>query len=327
MMSIKHFFASANTGIGFVNLFSNINNDGFTYVIKGGSGTGKSSLMKKVGEHFFKLGFDIEFFHCSTDMNSLDGVRICEKNISIVDGTAPHVFEVSLPGINGKILDVGNFVDEKIKHHKEEIKLLVDEKKKHYNNLYGYLKCLYDLQKINQNNHKKIENHMFFDDVLKILQKLNVNKQNKKAKTRELFFDSLQEDGFQNFVVENNFKNVVEIQKDSFCLSDELLLLKEKLLELNYDVLILRNCLNPELVSSIVIPEKDAIIYGDCIKCDEKLFYNNLEAQKELKMLASNELKLAKIEHKKLEAFYIQHMNFKMVNKLTKKVIDEIEKK
>lgn len=58
--------------------------------IKGGPGTGKSSLMKKIAQTFNEKGYDIERHHCSSDNNSLDGVVVKGLNIAILDGTAPH---------------------------------------------------------------------------------------------------------------------------------------------------------------------------------------------------------------------------------------------
>ena len=325
-MSIKHFFASANTGVGFVNLFQNINEGGFTYVIKGGSGTGKSSLMKKVGEHFSLMGFDVEFFHCSTDVESLDGVRIVQKNIAIVDGTLPHVCEVKFPQVDGKILNVGNFVDEQIKSEKEEIQKIYDSKNLHYKNMYDYLKFIYDLQKINQKNHKNFENNVFFEENIKILKKVNAKEQNKIGKIRELFFDALQENGFVNFAGINNFKNVFELKKDMFCLNQQLGLLKQNFYEMGYEVIALKNSVMPELLSAVVVTDLDVIIFGNDMGLDSEIFLDNNDIIKKLLSLASKTILKAKNEHKKLEEIFIKHMNFKMVDKLTKNLIGEIEK-
>ncbi len=325
-MSLKHYFASANTGVGFMSLFENAKCGGFTYVIKGGSGTGKSGIMKKVARFFDEKGFSVECFHCSTDINSFDGVRICEKNISIVDGTAPHVQEVSLPGVNGRILDVGIFVDDKIKTYKNEIENMMVLKQKYYKDLYGYLRGEYALQKIQENNHKKFENSVFFDEIQKILKEINAKEQNKESKVRELFFDAIQENGIKNFVEENSYEKVFKINKDIFCLNQMMQILKEKLCGFGYDVLLLKNCVMPEMISAIVLPEKDIIICGESdgknghVCCDEELI-------KIVQTKAQFSLQKAKEVHRKIENIYIQHMNFKGVDKITKKLIDEIMKK
>ena len=102
---VKHYLASSNTGKKFVCKFDNIldhSKNEFLYIIKGGSGTGKSTLMKRVGRYFEELKEDVEYFYCSSDSNSLDGVRVKNRNIAIVDGTAPHIMETKMIGIKDK---------------------------------------------------------------------------------------------------------------------------------------------------------------------------------------------------------------------------------
>ena len=57
----KHFLASANSCNGFINFFNNINpnKNGFTYILKGGPGTGKSTIMKNIAKTYKKRGYDI----------------------------------------------------------------------------------------------------------------------------------------------------------------------------------------------------------------------------------------------------------------------------
>lgn len=91
---IKNVFPGGNTSQGFYSFYQYIISQDTArrkICIKGGPGTGKSTLMKKVGEFFNLKGYDIEYHHCSSDNNSLDGVVIKGLNIAIVDGTAPHV--------------------------------------------------------------------------------------------------------------------------------------------------------------------------------------------------------------------------------------------
>ncbi len=324
-MNQKHYFASANTGANFVNYFQNILKDGFTYVIKGGSGTGKSHLMKTIGNHFLKKGFSVEFYHCSSDIESLDGVKIVEKNVLIVDGTFPHIQDVSCPMVNGKILDVGQFVSPKIKKYKNEIECIVKNKKKAYEDFYGYLKCLNDLQKIEEKNHKNFENSVFFEENEKIIKKYDLKKQNKTSNVREFFMEAVQEDGVKTLLGYNDFCKH-KIKKDIFCASQQLNLLKEKLCEFGYDVVVIKNNLMPHLVAGLIVEEKNLCVLNDVQKILEEHFLQHDEIAKKLLILSFKSLKTAKELHQKLEKFYIENMNFKEEEKLTKKVIVEIEK-
>ena len=88
-----HFFLGANTPVGFVSRFDQLadcNDNWRSLVIKGGPGSGKSTMMKKIAEHYGKLYDDVEMIHCSSDADSLDGVIVPELKTSIADGTPPH---------------------------------------------------------------------------------------------------------------------------------------------------------------------------------------------------------------------------------------------
>lgn len=90
----RHMFPGGNTSKGFYSFYRYIlgqEEANRIICIKGGPGTGKSSLMKKVGAHFLDKGYLIEYHHCSSDNNSLDGVVIKELKVAILDGTSPHV--------------------------------------------------------------------------------------------------------------------------------------------------------------------------------------------------------------------------------------------
>ncbi|MDR6120903.1 GTPase SAR1 family protein [Bacillus sp. SLBN-46] len=105
---IRNYFAGGNTARGFHNLYdSNLQGLDRLFILKGGPGTGKSSLMKKVGNEWVEQGYDVEFLHCSSDNNSIDGVLIPALKVGIVDGTAPHVIEPNAPGAVEEYINLG----------------------------------------------------------------------------------------------------------------------------------------------------------------------------------------------------------------------------
>lgn len=143
-MENKHYFAAANTGAGFYSCFDNINDpgrEGFLYILKGGPGTGKSTLMKKAGRHFEGLGEAVEYFHCSSDESSLDGVRLPRINTAVIDGTSPHAADPVMPGVTDAIINLGEFIGAEVKEYSREITKLALRKKECFDAAYAYIRA------------------------------------------------------------------------------------------------------------------------------------------------------------------------------------------
>ena len=137
------FFAASNTKDGFVSYFDDLFSEEECerlYVLKGGPGCGKSTFMKKLGTLAKKKGLSCEYFHCSSDPESLDGIIIKEKRIGVVDGTSPHVVEPQLAGAREIIINLGKGWDEdKLFANKGQIDELCQKKKNCYKDAYHYL--------------------------------------------------------------------------------------------------------------------------------------------------------------------------------------------
>lgn len=87
------FLLGANTPQGFVSRFdqfADADDDWRLFVIKGGPGSGKSTMMKKIAETLQEKFGEIEMIYCSSDVDSLDGVIVPGLKFSICDGTPPH---------------------------------------------------------------------------------------------------------------------------------------------------------------------------------------------------------------------------------------------
>ena len=111
MNDIKHFFLGGNTSIGFYSHFRYIlelKTAKRIICLKGGPGTGKSTLMKTIGNHFSEKGYEVEFHHCSSDNNSIDGVVIKELKVAILDATAPHTMDPVYPGAIDEVINLGD---------------------------------------------------------------------------------------------------------------------------------------------------------------------------------------------------------------------------
>ena len=143
---IKTSFAGANTGKGFFSFYDSLfpeeKLDGL-YIIKGGSGTGKSTFMKRLSDITAKKGHTPEHYLCGSDATSLDGIIIKGKRgtkVGVIDGTPPHPREFRSPGAAGDILNFGMFWNSSaLRGMRREVDSLVREKQAYFDTAYRYL--------------------------------------------------------------------------------------------------------------------------------------------------------------------------------------------
>lgn len=140
----KKYFSGSNSGTGFYNHF-----DGLVpawgkltryFMIKGGPGVGKSTLMKAVVKQAQDAGEEVECFYCSGDPDSLDGVRLVKRGIVFADATAPHAMDPKYPGAVEEIVSLGDYIiRNKIVKYRDEIENLTKENKQGYSRAYAFL--------------------------------------------------------------------------------------------------------------------------------------------------------------------------------------------
>lgn len=142
--NISRFFAAANGYDGFRSSFDQVfNPSNFRklYVIKGGPGTGKSTMMKRISGCFSDSA-EITEIYCSSDPKSIDGVIIEKDNVKIglVDGTAPHTVEPVYPGAIEEIINLGDSFDyNALAIRSKRIIELNEIKKAYYRKVYSAL--------------------------------------------------------------------------------------------------------------------------------------------------------------------------------------------
>ena len=136
-------FAGGNTPKGFVSHFEHIVPHRIAQrilILKGGPGTGKSTLMKRLVEEAEALGLGVELFHCSADPDSLDAVFFPEIKAAVVDGTSPHVIDPQLPGAVDEIVHLAEHLDGSgLSAHREAIAVLKEGAGRSIRRAYRYL--------------------------------------------------------------------------------------------------------------------------------------------------------------------------------------------
>ena len=142
--NIYHFFMSAYTPNGFNSYFDELNNPQKykrSYLIKGGVGSGKSTIIKKSAAKLKDSAEHIEFIHCSLDPNSLDAV-IFDEETTMLDATPPHSLEPKLPGVYERIISLYDcFDNEKLSSMENEIVYLKSAEEIHKSRAQSFVRA------------------------------------------------------------------------------------------------------------------------------------------------------------------------------------------
>lgn len=322
---MRKYFPAANTPNGFFSRFDNIYNekeDKKVIYIKGGSGTGKSTLMKRLSEDAIKSGIEVEQFLCSSDPDSLDGVRFINNKTAIVDATSPHVQDPTFPGVSGKIHNIADFWDERMLiPHKEEILFLTSKKKSCFDMCYKHLKsakALYSAQNSYANKHSE---------------KFKFKETDKIGRTRYLFASGITPKGNINLLDNILIGKIIGIEEsaDSSAIFKEI---NKNAVVAGYDTQFYFCPMFPtEKAEHLVIPDLNISFTtlnkfhafekcDDIIRADTKNEFNPYI--KELISISCDYLKQAKTYHSQIEAIYISAMNFDKMNETYETLKEEL---
>ena len=320
---IRHYFASANSSTGFINYFDYINTtkNCYRYIIKGSSGCGKSTLMKKIAEHFLSLGYSLEYFYCSSDPSSLDGIRIVDFDISIVDGTSPHATEATAPSVLDEIVNLGEFISNNAIFNKDKILDIISKKKNNYSSIYSLLSAI---GKIDETIRKPYENYTNFEIEKWILNNCAYNHK-KIAKIRKLFLSALDTNGINDLTIKNEFKTILlPLNKYEFSVVVDKLINniigKGNDLTLFYDIFSPENCVGYLLNDKIYYTFDNNKILSDKEKDLEEII--NLILKN-----CSITLSETRNYHFELEKLYSDFIDYKALDKTFKSLKNNIEKR
>lgn len=353
----RHMFPGGNTARGFYSYYDYViprKQATRLFIIKGGPGTGKSTFMKKLAARLSKKGFDIEFMHCSSDPDSLDGITIPALNMAMVDGTAPHVVDLVYPGVIDEIINLGEFWDiEEIEKKREEIISIKSEISRIFKRAYRYLAAAasvytdnrdiferaIDRQKVALEADRIISEYLR-DDLIA----------GYEGSIRKLFATAVTPQGLKSGIPTIlNTEKVIVLKGNAGTGTERIIeKVKDAAMERGFFVEVFYCALFPEKPEHIVIPEKDLSIatsnkyhtvissYSEIIDLDKYLDretiessgdiieYNRLEFEGLLNRAVMT-LEQAKKLHDILEKYYISSMNFEAINELIEKTAARIE--
>ena len=142
------YFLGANSPAGFYSLYDQMidrTKARRLYILKGGPGCGKSTLMRRVAERAKAAGQEVEYILCSGDPDSLDAVILPGLEIAVADGTAPHVIEPEYPGVVEQYVNLGDCYRPGLEAVRQEIMAVTKAYKGGYRSAYRCLSAAGDM--------------------------------------------------------------------------------------------------------------------------------------------------------------------------------------
>lgn len=324
--------------------------DFYTYILKGGPGTGKSTLMKKVAEAF--SDHPVSLYYCSSDIRSLDAVVIEDKKLIVVDGTAPHVFEALYPGASQEVINLGEFWDgEELKKHSAAIHYLFDENLKYHARVRCYIKALAslnaDIYSIGEDalNREKLDAY-----ISRLCRKAIVKKQSEEK--GKISFKQLSAFTTENYSTKplNGDYSIYLLHDDCFAGSDYFLRnVADHLVSQGYDVTVSECTMHHTPVYEHVFSESAGIAFmtssflnrledpsaasvnfgrfydKELISAKKQRLTFDRKAALELSKEAAETLSTALSIHDELEKNYINAIDFSKLGDFTERLIESLK--
>lgn len=338
---IEEILTACNSPQGFVSHFNSLIKAKNVICLKGGSGVGKSTFMKEVGARALQKGYRTIKVPCSSDINSLDILKVLELDLVIVDATAPHIVEPKVYGVNGEIFNLGNYLNKEMLQEKSSEILRANERKSlMYSMMYRHLKSAKNyLDNIDEMYFLNHENKIVKELALKIINEHDLLvgcEQNLIG-----FASYFMENGYQSQVqklVDN--RKTIKIYAPCASLSRRVIaILFNYLQALNVNMQVFYSAINTNEVEHIglknhfitiddiaadyVYLADESINYTTFNKyipliIDERSGYSNAIAR------AGECFKCARLEHAEIEQHYLRAMDFARVETDRKILLDKI---
>ncbi len=329
------YFGASNSYNGFITNFDKIFDReklSRLYIIKGGPGTGKSTMMRTIAKHFSSLP-KIEI-RCSSDPDSLDGLLIESgaKTVGIVDGTSPHVVEADFPGAIEDIINLyDGFNNSNLSKRYIDLNRLSLLKRNLYVRAYEALNVAGQIHNYISTNY--IDNSTYKKAEYILRKEINVEKKKFGQITSSNFMrTSFSKNGLQSIADPGNKKEVILIKGDGISEYIAMKVLCDFLKRERIAALIYSSPLSKGLIDTIETDDAIyAISYKDNVESVNVSEIIDRDGYRSMHYSYSNFIKEAQVcfaeaalLHAEIEKIYSSSIDFTVNDSKTKDAIDKI---
>lgn len=357
MTALPHiqYFLGANSPTGFYSLYSHLlppDQARAIYILKGGAGCGKSTLMRRVAEGMASAGHTPEYILCSGDPDSLDAVVLPDLAVALVDGTAPHVVEPKYPGAVERYVNVGDAYDKAaLWPLRSKIMSCMSGYQGCYQRAY---RCLGASAEIFEDQRSALLTSSLSDKLVKrahgiLLREIPKRKAAAPGSIKQRFLGAVTHKGVLNLydTAAAQCERIYELS-DSYGLAHEMLIhLLAGITANGYDVVACPDPMAPDRLAHLLVPQLSLAFLSSspADPLPEKPYRRlRLDAAADREILRRNRPRLrfakkvsaalleegvdclaqAKAMHDDLEAIYNPHVNFHLVDRLADQIGTEI---
>ena len=347
------YFLGANAPGGFHSIFDHmlpLAEARAIYILKGGPGCGKSTLMGRVEAEALARGLETEAILCSGDPDSLDAIVLPDLHIAVLDGTPPHVMEAKCPGAIEHYVNLEDCYDASALY---PIRAAIQDCKRAYQKHYAHAyRCLEACAALREEDRTLVLTQELAARLRKraeglLARTLPVKKDALPGKSRPRFLSTPTHRGME-FLYETALVQCPKIYnlQDSSGLAHEMLtVLLTGALERGYGCVPCPDPMAPDRLAHLLVPEAGVAFLSSAEPLPRKPHRRlRLDAMADPELLHRNSTRLkfsrrvsealfeeaaaalaaAKAGHDDLEALYHPHVDFARVEAYGQRVCREI---
>lgn len=330
---VRHYFVEAFTPYGYMSLLPKILEEiKYTYLLTGGPGTGKSTMIKLIGIQLIDRGYDVDYLRSVREPDSVAGLYLPKQKVCLIDQREFITEYVNLAQSYLQVIDFSCFCKEsRLEKYKERITLLEEELEILEKEIIERMGADYEINPeigdtlpyhavdtyLSQFMEKKEELLPANDEINNILKKI------KKNSVSFFFMQGLQPDGWLNLAP----KYLKDFDRICLEMDDSSEVLRELLQEvkcLGQVIEIVIHPLKPYTMMGIIFPEKSLTVWkGNPCRLEEQgmSVKHSKELTGKLEVYKSKRIELKSLINDSVNFTGLDHMR----NELLSSILSDIQ--